>query len=54
MIPLCGIAIGIAVIVLFLLTHDRQDSLLTTKEEENELTNKLNRMALDRGNKEKP
>ena len=51
MIPLCGIALGIGIglmVVWQILTKDT----MPTQRDENELINKLNRMALDRNNKE--
>ena len=48
MIPLCGIAIALAIAIIIVYL-DMQETM-PTKEDEDQLTNKLNRMALDRAN----
>jgi len=48
MIPLCGIAIALGLVVIYFVWEQHQSP---TKDEETDLTNKLNRMALDRNNR---
>ena len=51
MIPLCGIALALGIVIIYFVWEQRQ---FPTQHDEDELNNKLIRMALDKNNRKEP